>query len=524
MLYPSQRIYFKKNKKFDSFMNKSPNSSSKSNPTELISNALQSYSTNLPDSKIESNLIDFNTKSKVDSSQEQDLLGLTHVMDKEENKLVIYKRPYYLSTKPMKSVGFYESYGFKEVNDSSNLEYKNPIDYFNLIYEKLSNIIMEIFIKDHDFSKEKVNIFDESKESKSFETTLMILSYYNQFEIFSMSGYSGIKIIIVKIIQELNYFVTKNWKNTKVDNYSSPSNLIFKTFKQYVYHFRKLFITINESYSKFENYKKNKFLDFLVDLIQYYQDLNYIYERLHIESRLLKNLNNDIYLESLQRALLKNIQKSIRFVPIAGNSKMKSFFISKDCITNYQFLEFVNSGEYIKSKYWSIDGIYWKTYEKIKCPLYWKFSNGKWLIKNTPIENVYSHPIQNICYYEAEAFANFVDGRLPLESEWEYVASNRNKTLNPWGYSIPDSVSSDLSNLVESHKGSESLMGINNLYGNVWEYTSSIRKINKSEIEICLKGGDTLTPKFILNNKLKLYLPKWCQHYQTGFRVLKESN
>ena len=71
MLYPSQRIYFKKNKKFDSFMNKSPNSSSKSNPTELISNALQSYSTNLPDSKIESNLIDFNTKSKVDSSQDR---------------------------------------------------------------------------------------------------------------------------------------------------------------------------------------------------------------------------------------------------------------------------------------------------------------------------------------------------------------------------------------------------------------------------------------------------------------------
>ena len=65
----------------------------------------------------------------------------------------------------------------------------------------------------------------------------------------------------------------------------------------------------------------------MVDLIQYYQDLNYIYERLHIESKLLKSLSKDIYLESLQRALLKNNQKSIRFVPIAGNSKMKSFIL-----------------------------------------------------------------------------------------------------------------------------------------------------------------------------------------------------
>ena len=67
---------------------------------------------------------------------------------------------------------------------------------------------------------------------------------------------------------------------------------------------------------------------------------------------------------------------------------------------------------------------------------------------------------------------------------------------------------------------SKSLMNVNQLYGNVWEFTKSM-EIENNNLYVYAKGGDWKIPRFLLNNNLKLLLPKDNRNYSIGFRLVK---
>ncbi|WP_104734069.1 ergothioneine biosynthesis protein EgtB [Hanstruepera ponticola] len=112
---------------------------------------------------------------------------------------------------------------------------------------------------------------------------------------------------------------------------------------------------------------------------------------------------------------------------------LETFTISKRLVTNGEFIKFIENDGYKKSKYWHDDGWTWVQENNITKPLYWKNINGDWyqyslsgLIKVNP-----NHIMTHVSYYEAAAFAQYKDKRLPTEFEWE-IASKQLNWGNRW--------------------------------------------------------------------------------------------
>jgi len=62
-----------------------------------------------------------------------------------------------------------------------------------------------------------------------------------------------------------------------------------------------------------------------------------------------------------------------------------------------------------------------------EAPLYWSCQGGDWreftLAGEVPVEP--SRPVCHVSYYEADAYARWAGHRLPTESEWEVVSTER---------------------------------------------------------------------------------------------------
>jgi iron(II)-dependent oxidoreductase len=198
--------------------------------------------------------------------------------------------------------------------------------------------------------------------------------------------------------------------------------------------------------------------------------------------------------------------------------EVQPFHIARTPVTNGEFLAFVEAGGYRERKYWSADGWHWletggspeleksfakffnkKTGEpssesefhrRLDHPLYWqREANGRWLQRHfdrtIPLKN--NLPVIHVGWYEAEAYCNWAERRLPTEAEWEIAASAEPTTAGgvsehrryfPWG---DDAAGSEHANLDWRHAGTvevgaygagDSAFGCRQMIGNVWEWTA----------------------------------------------------
>jgi len=108
----------------------------------------------------------------------------------------------------------------------------------------------------------------------------------------------------------------------------------------------------------------------------------------------------------------------------------EDYSISKNLVTNKEFLEFINSGGYENFNYWHADGWEWVRSNQVNAPFYWHYIDGKWY--NYTLEGLQliemNEPVCHVSFYEASAFAAWVGKRLPTECEWEIAAEKLN-----WG-------------------------------------------------------------------------------------------
>ncbi|WP_378188438.1 ergothioneine biosynthesis protein EgtB [Aquimarina sp. W85] len=100
---------------------------------------------------------------------------------------------------------------------------------------------------------------------------------------------------------------------------------------------------------------------------------------------------------------------------------LSSFSISDRLVTNWEFLEFIEDGGYKETLLWHAEAWDWITKNNISLPLYWfKDASGyqQYTMQGLK-ELVLNAPLSHISYYEAFAFAQWKQQRLPTEFEWE---------------------------------------------------------------------------------------------------------
>jgi formylglycine-generating enzyme required for sulfatase activity len=97
------------------------------------------------------------------------------------------------------------------------------------------------------------------------------------------------------------------------------------------------------------------------------------------------------------------------------------------------------------------------------------------------------HPVVNVDWHQATAFCQWAGGRLPSAVEWEYAAKGGTSRIYPWGNLISGAGAPVFQRTapVGSFPEGNTTHGLQDMAGNVWEWTSSSYDSSSKEI----RGG-----------------------------------
>lgn len=99
---------------------------------------------------------------------------------------------------------------------------------------------------------------------------------------------------------------------------------------------------------------------------------------------------------------------------------LAAFRIARHAVTNAQWLAFMQDGGYHQNRHWTADGLAWRDHAGTECPQHWRpHPDGGWVSANPADPLLPAAPVHGLCAHEADAFASWMNARLPHEHEWE---------------------------------------------------------------------------------------------------------
>ena len=217
---------------------------------------------------------------------------------------------------------------------------------------------------------------------------------------------------------------------------------------------------------------------------------------------------------------------------------LRPYELSSRLVTCGDWLAFMADGGYRTPTLWLSDG--WAAAQSAgwSAPQYWSrtgddSSAGSWQVFTLagPREVHADDPICHISYYEADAFAQWAGARLPTEAEWEAAA--------PSAAAQPDS---DDANLLPSgalHPRPAAGDGLTQLFGDVWEWTSSayspypgfapaagaVGEYNGKFMvnQMVLRGGCCVTPARHVRASYRNFFAPGTRWHFSGLRLARDS-
>lgn len=200
--------------------------------------------------------------------------------------------------------------------------------------------------------------------------------------------------------------------------------------------------------------------------------------------------------------------------------KVRPFRMAKTTVTNAQFRSFVDATNYVTEAErfgWSF--VFWADVRENSDPKqgvlgaeWWrKVEAANWRTINGPgskAANHANHPVVQVSFRDAQAYAYWVGGRLPTEVEWEHAArGGKEDVLFPWGNTEPNDVDFTPCNIWQGlfpNRNKEldgyartapvrsfnpNCLGLYQMIGNVWEWTSDkyLLKSLKKQVKARLK-------------------------------------
>ncbi|MFA4080991.1 formylglycine-generating enzyme family protein [Mycobacteroides salmoniphilum] len=156
---------------------------------------------------------------------------------------------------------------------------------------------------------------------------------------------------------------------------------------------------------------------------------------------------------------------------------------------------------------------------------------------DSDIDSAADHPVVQVAYTDAKAYARWAGRRLPTETEWEYAARGGGDTTYAWG----DEVSPGgqlMANTWQGrfpHRNDGALgwrgtspvgtfpsneFGLLDMIGNVWEWTSTRFEPGAEATTSCCSPSDNPDPSVIqaLKGGSHLCAPEYCHRYRPAAR------
>lgn len=160
----------------------------------------------------------------------------------------------------------------------------------------------------------------------------------------------------------------------------------------------------------------------------------------------------------------------------ARKMEIKTFWIDRYPVTNAQFAEFVRQSNYQPTH---------------------PANFLKHFVDGRPPEGKLNHPVVYVSYDDAKAYAAWAGKRLPTEAEWQYAAGAADGRPWPWGSDPPSgercNLNDEATTPVEAHPAGASPFGVEDLVGNVWQWTLSLSD-NGRHMLVFLRGGSWYQP------------------------------
>lgn len=144
---------------------------------------------------------------------------------------------------------------------------------------------------------------------------------------------------------------------------------------------------------------------------------------------------------------------------------LNAFYIDKYEVTNLQFSEFLNEKGNQEE-----GGVAWLDTSDEDCLI--EYRNGKY----QPKSGYENHPVIEVSWFGARAYAEWAGKRLPTEAEWEKAARGGLAGKKyPWGDSIDSSKANYSENVGQTTRVGRyppNNYGLYDMGGNVWEWVS----------------------------------------------------
>jgi formylglycine-generating enzyme required for sulfatase activity len=248
-------------------------------------------------------------------------------------------------------------------------------------------------------------------------------------------------------------------------------------------------------------------------------------------------------------------QSSIRLEQLADERPqhtvtLAAFYIDAYEVTNARFQQFVQATGYRTDAERDNGGAFYVNGQ-------WEPANGgNWRTPQGPgshLEGLDNHPVVYVTWYDAEAYCQWADKRLPTEAEWEKAARGIDGRVYPWGntlvgtevnfcdrrcshYGRDNTVDDGVrySAPVGHYSAGQSPYGVYDMAGNVWEWVAdgySTTYYQQSPVEnppgplennrVVFRGGSWLSGPVSLRTANRTGEPPTFRDAEIGFRCAK---